>query len=392
MSKKVVVTSRDLRKKAFTEAKSEIAAELDAQIGAIHVGTHLDAVTKVEEAIKHGAAGVEILATDHMYGDFQEALADTVASVTHLNKLEKRKDDAEKKLDALPVSSLVHLVLALCYIGAFIVAFFTELKLTDAMVDLLGYRNDDPTGKAIGAAFASSMLVFDLIFTRLGLVSDPWPLFGFGADRDTEGDPSRPWIGGRFTALGGIAIMLTLIGVGVLQGIAVVKMAPTRPIDAAVQHFHRDLTDAENRIVEDSALFFSVCVLISGGYMAAAGTRELSMWSERRRLIALIAAADRESRIVNHELDKTEKPLLAGALETAGIPCLWLSTASHQDLVDRLAALTGLVNGVPASAPDGIRRAAAAEGTVFGSGKHLALSRARLKPAPPLATPRRSWR
>ncbi len=86
-----------------------------------------------------------------------------------------------------------------------------------------------------------------------------------------------------------------------------------------VQRSPRPLTPREDRILEDSTLFFSVCVLISGGFMAAAGTRELSLWLRRKALERRITEAERRRLCMLANLDRTELPVLAAALESAGL-------------------------------------------------------------------------
>jgi len=274
------------------------------------------------------------------------------------------------------------MAVAVFYIVGALVALFTELKLTDALVDLLGYRRDDPTGRAIGAAFASAMLVFDLIFTRLALVSDPWSLFRAAESRS---DPAvapawgkRVW--GLLRAAGGAALVLTMLAIAWLQILTVIKMAPTRSIDANYQRDRRALTARENQIVEDSTLYFSVCILISGGFMAAAGTKELSLWLRRKALGATVGRLEAERLQAIAALDKSEMPNLAGELEKAGIPCIWLSTEPLSELVSRLKEAFGpRLEGRQALA--GIRAAASAEARMFEAAKRIDLRRARMKPA-----------
>jgi hypothetical protein len=145
--------------------------------------------------------------------------------------------------------------------------------------------------------------------------------------------------------------------------------------------------------VEDSTLFFSVCVLVSGGYLAAAGTKGLSLWSRRKELKKTIKVHERARMNVITLLDKEEKPHMAAALGNAGLPYLWLSTVSPDEFTNELkTGLSQALNGGE-PIPLGIRAAAKAEAGVFGSSKEIELSKTRMEP-PPASPPRpqKSWR
>jgi hypothetical protein len=394
MKKLPIISGKELRKRIFEEERKAVGLEVDAAIAMVDAGSSQEAVESAKKVVDQGTTRVEALAVDRLNGDFQEALADARSSAAHLSELAAQKAVTQERLDALPAPSGVQTIFSTFYLLAAFVSFFTELKLTSALVDLLHYRPDDPTGRAIGAAFASSMLVFDFIFTRLGLVNDPWPLVSATEARpESRNGQGRAEHSRILKALGASAIALTLLGVAWLQVLTVIKMAPTRPIDAAVQRDHREPSARESLIVEDSTLFFSVCVLVSGGYLAAAGTKGLSLWSRRKDLEKTIKAHERTRMNVITLLDKEEKPKMAAALGNAGLPYLWLSTVSPDEFTNQLK--TGLSNGGEPiqPIPPGIVTTAKAEAGVFGSSKEIELSKARMKP-PPASPPRppKSWR
>ena len=388
MKKEPIVSSAELRKRHFEEAQKAVGREVDEVIAQIDAGSSQEAVDSAEIAVNEGSSRVESLATEWLYGDLQESLGEAASTAVHINEMVVERDAVRNLLNVLPVAGGVQMVLALFYLFGAAVAFFTELKLTDSLVDLLGYRRDDPIGRAIGAAFASSLLVFDLIFARLGLLQEIWPLF-----QSTEASSDQKAHAGHrrlVRALGGVVLVLTAVAIASLQVLTVVKMAPTRPIDAAIQREHRDLTPRENQTVEASTLFFSVCVLISGGYMAAAGTRELSLCLRRKKL------EDREAWLERNRLnainvhEKTEKPRMAVALESAGLPWLWLSAVKAGEMTEQLKSLIGAMPGLEKNLPASALPAVTAMARMFGSSKRIALSGARMKP--PQKRPQKSWR
>ena len=329
-----------------------------------------------ESLVVESAKHLEALVAGRIHADLQEAMADVSSSTNQIAELVSNKADAEAELKSLPSPGAIQILVALLFLVGAAVAFFTELKLTDALVDLLGYRRDDPTGRAIGAAFASTMLVFELIFTRLALVSDPWELLFSRAQ--TKG---LRWL----HVAGGACLILTLIGIAWLQIVTVIKMAPTRSIDALYQREQRGLTAHEKQAVEDSTLFFSVCVLISGGFMAAAATKELSFWWRRRVVATSIDSLEATRLHAIVALNNTEIPTLASELEKFGIPCTWLSGAPLDDLANRLSVL--LSSSQPGT---GTRAVAASEARAFESAKRVNLHLARAKPD--TAHQPKSWR
>jgi hypothetical protein len=390
MKKQPDLSARELRARDFEAARREVEVRVDSAISRIDAGAPPAAVDDADTLIGEGGKRVEALAVECMYGDLQGAIADVSSSANHVTELATLKASAEAELGALPACGGVQMTVAVFYIVGALVAFFTELKLTDALVDLLGYRRDDPTGRAIGAAFASAMLVFDLIFTRLALVSDPWSLFRAAEScpdpADAPAQDKRAWWLG---AAGGAALVLTLLAIAWLQILTVVKMAPTRSIDANYQRDRRALTARENQIVEDSTLYFSVCILVSGGFMAAAGTKELSLWLRRKALGATIRRLETKRLQAIVALDKAEMPNLAGELEKAGVPCIWLSAEPLSELVAKLKEAFGpRLEG--RQALGGIRAAAAAEARMFEAAKRIDLRQARTKP--PAQRHLKSWR
>jgi hypothetical protein len=386
MKKQPDVSAKEMRKRDFEGARREVEARVDAAISLIDAHSPQAAVDHADTLIGEGGKRVEELTVEWMYADLQGAIADVSSSANQVTELATLKAGAQAELSTLPASGGVQMTVAVFYIVGALVAFFTELKLTDALVDLLGYRRDDPTGRAIGAAFASAMLVFDLIFTRLALVSDPWSLFRAAeSNPDQAGAPKRGRRAWWLRASGAAALVFTFLAIAWLQILTVVKMAPTRSIDASYQRDHRALTAREDQIVEDSILFFSVCVLVSGGFMAAAGTKELSLWLRRKALERTIRQVETTRWHAIFALDKTEMPNLAGELENAGVPCMWLSTEPLGELVVRLKEAFGARSQLP----PGIR-AAAAEARMFEATKRIDLRQARTKPAAPPQL--KSWR
>ena len=372
------------------EMRRKLESITDSAISPIDASVPREAVEHAGALIVACAGRVEDLAANRMHRDLQRAIADVSSSANHLADLAATRASAEAELAALPAYGVVQMAVAVCYIVGAAAAFFTELKLTDALVDLLGYRRDDPTGRAIGAAFAAAMLVFDLIFTKLALTMDPWSLFRTArAGSDPVSAPrirERTW---WLRATGSMALVLTLLAIAWLQVLTVIKMAPTRSIDAAYRRERRVLTAREGRIVEDSTMWFSVCVLISGGFMAAAGTKDLSLWLRRRAAERALRRLENERLHVIYGLAKTEMPVLAGQLESAGVPCAWLSTEPLDSLGDRLKEVFD-PRREGHHTLKGIRAAAATEARIFEAAKRIELWRARTKPAAPRAV--RSWR
>jgi hypothetical protein len=202
MKKQPIISGKELRKRIFEEEREAVGLEVDAAIAMVDAGASTEAVESAKKVVDQGTTRVEALAVDRLNGDFQEALADARSSAAHLSELATQKAVTQEHLDALPAPSGVQTIFSIFYL------------LTSALVDLLHYRPDDPTGRAIGAAFASSMLVFDFIFTRLGLVNDPWPLVSAPEARpESRTGQGRAEHSRIFKALGASAIALTLLGV-----------------------------------------------------------------------------------------------------------------------------------------------------------------------------------
>jgi hypothetical protein len=372
------------RKIGYEEARRGIGARVDTAILRINADSPPGALEAAEALISESAKLIEAIAVQEKYGELHGGTADVTTSVAQISELEGRETAAEARLDALPECDRVQMITAVVYIVGALTAFLTEWALTQSLVDLLGYRRDDPTGRAIGAAFASAMLVFELIVTRLALAENPWPFFQASKSADSQQGCPR-WL--RWA--GGVSLVLTLVAVGWLQIATVIKMAPTRAIEGAVMREQRGLTAREDQIVQDSTLIFSVCILVSGGFMAAAGTKELSLWLQRRNLEKTIRNTEDTRLMVVAALTSAEIPKLAGALESAGIPSLWLSTEPLQETPNRLRAdfLSRLDGG---DTPSGFRAAAAAEARMFEASWRIDLNLARERE--PVAGPVRSWR
>ena len=142
-----------------------------------------------------------------------------VLSAPRLFSLFRRKTEAEQRY--FEVTPQQRLVMGLLYFGAALTSFFTELILTNSLTFLLGFSADDPTGRAMGAAFAASLLVFGLIFERLRVTGDPWSLFLKPAQREKADASTLPGEEKHTRSLrivAGVALVLALLGIGVLQG------------------------------------------------------------------------------------------------------------------------------------------------------------------------------
>jgi hypothetical protein len=389
MKKQPVLSPRELRKQAFETERRELEARVDGSIGRIDAIAPTPAVEAAESVISEAGKRVEVLAAAQMSSDIQAALADVTSSATDITALNTRLGTTQEELGALPPCGGLEMGMAVLWLIAAAAGFFTELKLTDALVMLLGYRRDDPTGRAIGAAFASALLVFEVIVTRLALITPPALLLGAAGEGARKPSPTpdttKRWL--RVAAAAGLVV--TLVGVAWLQVVTVIKMAPTRSIYASVARSQRPLTPQEDQILEDSTLFFSVCVLISGGFMAAAGTRELSLWLRRKALENRIADMEaRRERAIAH-LDQTELPGLAAALESAGLRSVWTRGEPVEQALSRLQPSLDPAAG--AWPPSGIRAAAEADGRMFEAAKKILLAEARVKP-PTAARPAVCWR
>ena len=377
--------ARERRKIGFEDARKEIGARVDNAISRIDAYSPPGVLEAAENLISEGAKLVEAVAVQEKYGELQSGVADLTNSAAQVAELDGEKTAAEARLDALPECGRVQMIVAIIYIVGALTAFLTEWKLTEALVDLLGYRRDDPTGRAIGAAFASAMLVFELVVTRLALTENPWPLFQASKSAPHSQQECPRWL----RTAGGVSLILTLVAIASLQIITVVKISPTRAIEGAVTREQRALTAREDQVVEDSTLIFSVCILISGGFMAAAGTKELALWLQRRNLEKTIREAKDMRLQVMTARASTEIPRLAGALESAGIPSLWLSTEPLQETTNRLRAdfLSRLDGG---DTPSSFRAAAAAEARMFEASWRIDLNLAQAQA--PDGGPVRSWR
>ena len=390
MSTQLELAPAGARNREYEAERRGVETRVDAAIARIDVGASPAAVAAAEAVVNEGSARIEGLTLAWLARNLQAAMASVAASAAEIGGMVARKAAAVAELETLPPCGVVQAAVAALYLLGFLVAFFTELKLTDSLVDLLGYRKDDSTGKAIGAAFASAMLLFDLIFTRLGLTADPWELFRGASSGENAHDPAPPSVWTRrWRGAGFAALVVTLLGVAWLQVYTIVKVAPTRSIDAAYIRAGRALTPREEQVVEESALLFSVCVLVSGGFMAAAGTRELSLRLHRRALAKTITELDRSKTQAFYELTTVEMPEVASALEGAGLPSLWLAAAPLEQVAERLREAIRS-DGDGGRSPAGLRGAAAAEARIFQHAKQIELAQARNRPAAPRLV--KSWR
>jgi len=389
MKKLPALSAKELRKRTFETRRRELDSRIDESIARIDASSPQQAVQAAENVISEAGKRVEAFTAEHMSSDLQGAIDDATSSATLIIDLDKRENGARAELDGLPPCGGLEMGMAVLLIVGAATAFFTELKLTDALVALLGYRRDDPTGRAIGAAFASALLVFEVIVARLALVTPPASLLS-PPDAGARPPGAHPGRTAQWLRAAGVAgLVVTLLGVAWLQVVTVIKMAPTRSIYASVQRSQRPLTPREDQILEDSTLFFSVCVLISGGFMAAAGTRELSLWLRRKSLERRIGELEGSRLRAVANLDQAELPDLAAALESAGLRSVWTCGKPLEQSVERLRMAVDPGSG--AWPPPGIRAAAAAEGRMLEAAKRIILNEARAKPSA-AARPSVSWR
>jgi hypothetical protein len=371
--KRIEPTPAELRRASCDAQRREVETEVDSAIARIHSGSGAKQTGHAEELIEGGGERLGAIAATRLFGDFMEAVGDACNSMAELKRVAAEEAAAQAALVRRAPQDTVGFWVAIVYIVGALVAFFTELRLSDALVTLLGYRRDDPAGKAIGAAFASCMMVFDFVFARLCLVAPPWRLFR--ARRVST--PGWKGTGVRICrGFGGACIIVALLSVAALAAATVFKAAAVRPIAAALLREHRNATVTESLIAEEAALYFSICVLVTGGYMAAAGTAELSKWSKGRRLEQTIESLGRQRRGILTALEKAEKPAVAGVLANYGVSPMWLPAAApgifpHQ-IADSLKTL-------PDDVQSGIRALARTEAAMFVDGKMIELEAARLK-------------
>jgi hypothetical protein len=370
--------------KRFVEARQAIEAEETALIDHIDASSSGTVLAEVNKSINSAARSVTTLAAKRMAALAVEAEARVLSSVAHLVEIAGALGGLRTELTALLAAGDLHPLLALCCIGAAITAFFTELALTNSLTFLLNFRADDPTARAMGAAFAASLLVFEIVFEKLRLIQDPWPLFRRSEDR---GSDSKTWrnLWQSLRAGAGVVLVLALLGIAVLQAGTIVKMAPTREIAGKLRiDKTAKLLPAEEQEVKNSVLFFSVCVLVSGGFLAAVGKREFGLWSRHLRLERRIKKLAAEEKTLADHLSREEMPVLAAELAAAGLPFMWLPTVPLAEISRELVKMRNLLGGATRT----IATAADNEAAVFAAAQRVALGIACAKEPP--SPPRRS--
>jgi len=281
----------------------------------------------------------------------------------------------EATLKALPAAGAITFLVACLYMLAAFAAFRVEEILTGALAYLLNLKANDPRALWMGVAFASSLLLFEFLIVRLRLLDDPWPLFRAATP---EGAARR----GRWASvLAGVMIIAGLLGAGAVQMESIVKMAPTRE-QAMTLKKNAENPDAppipiSEKVVGDAVLWFSICVLISGGYLAAAGVRELKHCTGAFYLrFHSLRECGKRLEAVRKNLDEVTAPALAGELAAGGLPYGWLMKG---DLA--MMSLEGLAEGVTSAS--GILDAAEKESQVYEAQQRHKLEDARARQRAP---------
>ncbi len=277
----------------------------------------------------------------------------------------------EASMKALgPVGVIVALV-ALIYLAAAYAGFRTEDILTASLAYLLNLKANDSAAIWLRIAFAASLLLFEFLIVRLRLLDDPWPLL-----RDsTPEDAARRGYRARVAA--GVIIIAAMLATGALQLQSIVKMAPTREQAMIMK---RDAANPEappipvdEKVVGEAVLWFSICVLFSSGYLAAAGIRDLkrctAVFFLRFRSLKDCTKRLEASRA---KLDNVAAPALAGELASCGLPYVWLLAPEVTEM--RIEGLSGEKITVP-----GILEAAEKESQVYEAHQRHILEDARAR-------------
>jgi len=358
----------------FEASRKAVVAEVDNVISRIDASSSAMALEDATKAIDISAELVETLSGQETAASLVAAAGCVRASSKRLAAITLEQAEITEKLAALPVIGDLQFILALFYVGAALTAFVTELILTKSLTFLLGFSSDDPTGRLMGATFASSLLVYELVFARLRIVTNPWPLFQRSGSEPEHGSGSTSTPRGRSHALrvtAGALLILALLGIAFLQGATIVKMAPTREIAGKLQEDRRArMQPIEEQEVKESVLFFSLCVLISGGFLAAAGTREMSLWLHHRDLERKRRKLTEEYKQRAERYNTNEKPILSAELAKVGLPFMWLLSVSAEDLLTEL----GKIQGAQGTASDST--AQSKESAFFAADKRIALANA----------------
>ena len=377
------------RQAAFDTKMREINANVGAAIGTIDSAS-------AQEAVDAAMKLIQIRSDEVAQHHRVKAAADVVevgALVrSHLGSLSKAKEKAaadSAALAAISPPNPVGVIFSTMYVFCFAMVFFTELKLTEPLAKLLGFAAADPAAKAMGAAFAATTAVFDLIFTKLHLLDDPYKLFGGLASDTAQTNSNKMGLSLRRSAA--VILIFFSLGIAGLSTGTILRMAPTRPIAATVTERENtgldpSLTEVERESVDRASLWFSLCILITGGYLLAAGYDGLKNATAstvaRHTLKRSVHQREGNGHRMGAHLDEHELPALAGALASAGLSALGL-VGAKPDAIERLldeVASKGLANDCGVSAA-----------TAFRLEKEIALSKARTKIAPAPAKSEISW-
>lgn len=277
----------------------------------------------------------------------------------------------EEKLKSIPAVGFLTFLMGNLYLLAAFSGFRVEEILTGALAYLLNLKANDPRAAWMGIAFASSLLLFAFLIDRLRLLDDPWPLFRAATAKDAA---SR---GKWARILAGTTIIAALLGAGVLQLQSITKMAPTRE-QAMILKKNAENPDApplpvDERVVRDAVLWFSLCVLISSGYLAAAGVRELKDCTAAYYLrFHVLKESKKRLEAARKKLDEVAAPALAGELAAAELPYGWLLRADLAEM--KLEATPDGITNAP-----GIVEAAEKEAQVYEAQQRHKLEGARAR-------------
>ncbi len=275
----------------------------------------------------------------------------------------------EEKLKSMPAVGVLASLMAALYLIAAFAGFRVEEILTGALAYLLNLKANDPRAIWMGVAFASSLLLFEVLIVRLRLLDDPWPLFRAATAKDAA-DRGK-WA----RSLAGATIIAALLGTGALQLQSIAKMAPTREqamiLKKNVENSEAPPLPIDERVVRDAVLWFSICVLISSGYLAAVGVHDLKHCSAAFHLrFYLLTETVKRLEAARKKLDEVAAPALAGELAANGLPYSWLLRDDLSEM--KLESLLEVI----ATAPS-INEAAEKEAQVYEAQQRHNLENAR---------------
>ena len=362
----------------FDHAKNLITDRTQSLIGQLNEKATEAALSEVDNVIQNAAETIKRTTQGQLAALLVEAGSAVLDSAERLTKIATDRAFLTKQLAALPGCTDFQFALSICYLLAAAAAFFTELMLTNSLTFLLGLNADDPRGRAMCVAFASSLLVFEIVFIRLKLLQNPWEFFnGQKVEPDSIAQGSNQ-LRGRLRVAAGMTLIFTLVGIAFLQGMTIVKMAPTREIASRLRLDRKAMMQPlEVSQLKESVLFFSICVLISGGFLAASGSQEIGIWFERKKIENKLRTLTSEERVQLDVLNKKEKPSLSAKLGAANLPFMWLMTAPLSEFSKELEKLEMNLD----STNTGVNSNAWHEGEIFGATCRLAVEKALTTPA-----------